>query len=57
MMQKIIEEVVKAYAGYKGLDELKRGIKLAMAVVDLKWSEGDYDTILTEVLYRLAKEV
>ena len=32
MMQKIIDEVAKAYKDYDGYDEIKRGIRLAMAV-------------------------
>lgn len=56
MMQKIINEVVKAYKGYDGLDEIKRGIKLAMAMSGLNWTKEEYNEIFNEVLYKLATE-
>lgn len=57
MMQKIIDEVVKAYKGYNGLDELIRGIKLAMAVSGLEWTQEEYHRIVNAVMYELSKEV
>lgn len=58
MMQKIINEVAKAYAGYEGFDEIKRGIKLAMAMSGLEWTEAEYHRIVDGVMYKLAvKEV
>lgn len=55
MMQKIIDEVAKAYKDYDGYDEIKRGIKLAMAVSGLEWTEQEYHRIVDAVMYKLAK--
>lgn len=54
MIQKIIEEVTKAYADYDGLDEIKRGVKLAMAMSGLEWTEAEYHRILDAVVCKLA---
>lgn len=54
-MKKIIDEVVKAYRGYKGLDEIKRGIRLAMAMSGEKWTDYEYSRILDCVLYELSE--
>lgn len=57
MREKIVQEMVKAYAGYDGLSELQRGLKLAMAVTDkyCGWTENDYNEMWTEIVYRLAR--
>lgn len=54
MMQKIIDEVAKAYKDYDGYDEIKRGIRLAMAVSGLEWTEQEYHRIVDAVMYKLA---
>ena len=53
MIERIIRAVVKAYRDYDGLDEIKRGILLAMEVSGLDYTENDYNYIFDEVLYRL----
>lgn len=57
MREKIVQEMVKAYAGYDGLDEIKRGLKLAMAVTDKDcgWTDKDYSEMFDEIIYRLAR--
>lgn len=55
MMQKIIDEVVKAYQNYDGHTEIIRGIKLAMAVSGLEWTEQEYHRIVDAVMYQLAE--
>lgn len=57
MREKIVQEMVKAYAGYDGSDEIKRGLKLAMAVTDKDcgWTDNDYIEMFDEILYRLAR--
>lgn len=54
MIQKIIEEVAKVYGEYNGLDEIKRGIRLAMAISGLEWTEEEYHIIVDGVMYKLA---
>lgn len=54
MMQKIIDEVSKAYANYDGLDEIKRGVRLAMAMSGLEWTEEEYHRIIDGVMYKLS---
>lgn len=52
MVKKIIREVAKAYADCNGLDEIKRGIKLAMEIAGL---DGKYyDEIFMGVMYEMA---
>jgi hypothetical protein len=54
MIQKIIDEVTKAYWHYDGLDEIKRGIRLAMAISGLEWTDEEYHRIVDAVMYKLA---
>ena len=56
MKEKIIKEMVIKYAGYDGMDELKRGLTLAMAVTDDivgGWTQKDYYDMYEEIVYRL----
>lgn len=58
MIKWIAKKIAEHYKDYKGVDELKRGIKLAMALTekDVPWREGDFEAIFCEVLYQLAKK-
>lgn len=59
MIEIVITEVVNAYGGrgHQSLDELKRAVKLAMAVCSkatgIDWSEEDYFYILGSVVSKL----
>ena len=55
MMQKIINEVAKAYKDYDGFDEIKRGVRLAMAMSGLEWTDQEYHRIVDGVMYKLAE--
>lgn len=60
MMERIVRRVVEAYEGYDGLDELKRGFDLAIAVAtSISGIEFTYEErikMFDEILYRLSKE-
>ena len=57
MREKCIKAVVRNCKDVEGLDELKRCLAVAMEMVADKvdWTEGDWDYMMTEILYRLAK--
>lgn len=58
MIRWIAKKIAEHYKGCAGVDELKRGVKLAMALTekDVPWGEGDFEAIFCEVLYQLDKE-
>ena len=51
----IIRVVAEEYSNYDGIDEIKRGIRVGMRLTGYK-SEDTFQYLLTEVLYKLAKE-
>lgn len=57
MNQIIAEIIADAYKNYDGLDEIKRGIRIAMAVCEesagITFNNRDYSEIFDEVLYLL----
>ena len=57
MIQMIAQIVADAYKDYAGLDEIKRGIRIAMAVCEessgISFTDRDYSEIFDEVLYLL----
>lgn len=58
MIKWIAKKIAEHYKGCADVDELKRGVKLAMALTekDVPWREGDFEAIFCEVLYQLGKE-
>lgn len=58
MIRWIAKKIAEHYKGCADVDELKRGVKLAMALTekDVHWKEGDFEAIFCEVWYQLDKE-
>ena len=55
MIERIIKNVVEAYTDYEGLDELRRGFGLALAMSGMDFTGKEKKDMFTEILYRLAK--
>lgn len=51
----IIRVVAEEYSNYDGIDEIKRGIRIGMRLTGYS-SEDTFQFLLTEVLWKLAKE-
>ena len=56
MKEKIIQAIVKEFAG-ESLDTIKKALKVALAITeDLTWTDADASEMMNEILYREYKE-
>lgn len=55
MIERIVSAIVDNYRDYDGLDEIKRGLNIAIAVSGMRFSREERNEMLDEILYRLAE--